>query len=877
MDKPEPKWFFYLILCICLGLQLKAQAQGPLEKKISINLNNENLKTALDKITALSGVKFTYNEQVARSNVKTTINANNKKLKEILTELFADKPYSFTVLDKEIFIRFDPSKVKKSEAGSAADRDSGHGNFTLSGFIKSRKTGETLIAATMKVAGSSQSTWSNEYGFYSLTLPSGSYYVEVKAIGFKKYHAQIDLVNNTNLSINMEEDVQELETVNITSSSQRREIENTQMGTDRLSMNETKDVPVVFGERDLIKTIQLLPGVKTGGEGDGGFYVRGGSIDQNMILLDEAPVYNTSHLFGFFSTFNTDAVKNVTLYKGDIPAQYGGGLSSVLDVKLNDGNNQKFGVSGGIGLIAGRLNVEGPIQKGKSSFLISARRTYIDMFLRLSDDPDVKNSSVYFFDVNAKMNYILGEKDRIFISGYLGKDLLDVQGLNGIRWGNRTGTFRWNHIWNRKLFSNTSFIYSNYDYIIKSGGRESSLSVFSQIRDFSLKEDLQWYLNERNSLSFGFSSTYHQIKPGEVRADGDNGYIPHKLQSRYALENAVYASNIWKVSDVLTVNYGLRVSAFSIFGKGDYSRVDQGKVIETLSYKSGSLIKTYFNIEPRISAATQLDETSSVKLSYTRNAQNLHLISNSASTMPTDRWIASTVSIKPEISNQFSLGYYKSLMENELDFTVEAYYKNLKNQIDYKNGADVFTTQPIESMLLFGVGRAYGLEFSLKKKIGRLSGWLSYTLSKSERKIDGINNNLWYNSRQDKTHDLSLVTTYQLSPKWKLSANWVFSTGNAVTFPVGKYNIIDQNYFYYVNRNADRMPNYHRLDVGALWLLKQSKKFSSELSFSVYNVYGRQNAYQILFKEQENDPTKTEVIRRSVFGFIPSVSYNFKF
>eukprot|EP01132_Coremiostelium_polycephalum_P013521 gene13521-16470_t len=363
MDKPEPKWFFYLILCICLGLQLKAQAQGPLEKKISINLNNENLKTALDKITALSGVKFTYNEQVARSNVKTTINANNKKLKEILTELFADKPYSFTVLDKEIFIRFDPSKVKKSEAGSAADRDSGHGNFTLSGFIKSRKTGETLIAATMKVAGSSQSTWSNEYGFYSLTLPSGSYYVEVKAIGFKKYHAQIDLVNNTNLSINMEEDVQELETVNITSSSQRREIENTQMGTDRLSMNETKDVPVVFGERDLIKTIQLLPGVKTGGEGDGGFYVRGGSIDQNMILLDEAPVYNTSHLFGFFSTFNTDAVKNVTLYKGDIPAQYGGGLSSVLDVKLNDGNNQKFGVSGGIGLIAGRLNVEGPIQK----------------------------------------------------------------------------------------------------------------------------------------------------------------------------------------------------------------------------------------------------------------------------------------------------------------------------------------------------------------------------------------------------------------------------------------------------------------------------------------------------------------------------------
>ncbi|HWW38702.1 TonB-dependent receptor [Pedobacter sp.] len=878
MNKSGPKWFFCLILLIGLVIQIKSYAQSALEKRITIHLVNENLKAALDKISKVGGVKFTYNEQIAQSNLKVNLKVQGKTIKEVLNEIFSGKPYSFTLLDKEIFIRADDSKSKKPEAGPAAIRGSGSGTFTLSGSIKAQKTGETLIAATIKVAGSQKSTLSNEYGFYSLSLPSGSYYVEVGAVGFKKYSAQIDLTANRIFNIDMEEDVNELSTVEITSSGSKRDLDNPQMGMERLSIAETNNIPVLLGERDVIKAIQLLPGVKPSSEGGGGFFVRGGSADQNMILLDEAPVYNATHLVGFFSTFNSDAIKNVTLYKSGMPAQYGGRLSSVLDIKMNDGNNQKFGVSGGVGMISARVNVEGPIQKDKSSFLISARRTYLDMFLKLSGDTNLKNSSLYFYDVNMKANYFLGEKDRLFVSGYLGKDVLESKGVNGIRWGNSTATLRWNHIFNSKLFSNTSLIYSNYDYTIKSDGKGSTLSLFSQIRDFNVKEDLQWYANERNTISVGVNAIYHTIKPGEVRASGDNGYVSQDLQNRYSIESAAYVSNTWKASDALSITYGLRASAFSILGKGDYYQINSdGLVTGTTSYKSGEVVKTYLNLEPRASAALQLNESSSVKASYVRNVQNLHLISNSTSTSPTDRWVASTNIIKPETSDQFSLGYYKNILDNIFDFTAETYYKSLKNQVDYKNGAEIFTNRPIETQLLFGIGRAYGIEFSLKKKTGRLTGWLAYTLSKSERKIDGINNNNWYNARQDKTHDISVVMMYQLNPKWSLSANWVFSTGSAVTFPIGKYKVLDQNYFYYSNRNGDRMPNYHRLDLGATRLLKQTKKFSSELNFSLYNAYGRQNAYEIRFKDNENDPSQTVAEQTSLFRFIPSVSYNFKF
>ncbi|MNK25004.1 TonB-dependent Receptor Plug Domain protein [compost metagenome] len=867
-----------IVLLLLLIVQTHAWAQDPLAKRITITLNNEPLKAALDKITSVSGVKFTYNEQVATSNIKLNVIAKDSPLSTMLKDAFTGHPIQFSPLGAEVFIRFDPAKEKKPVAEPAANPAANQGKRSLSGTIKYASTGETIIAATLRVAGTNYATSSNEYGFYSITLPVGTYSITVNAVGTKNYKTTIDLSKNTNLNISLQDDLNELETVTITGNNDRRRVDNPQMGMERLSISETKNVPVLLGERDLIKTLQLLPGVKTSGEGSGGFFVRGGSADQNMILLDEAPVYNASHLLGFFSTFNSDAIKNVTLYKSGMPAQYGGGLSSVLDVKMNDGNSQKFGVSGGVGLIAARINVEGPIQKEKSSFLISARRTYADMFLKLSSDSATRDAKLYFYDVNLKANYILGDKDRLFISGYFGKDVLGADNVAGINWGNATATLRWNHVFSSKLFSNTSAIFSNYNYKIKSIDDESSLSLFSQIRDWNFKQDFQWYANEKNTFSFGLNSIYHTITPGEVQATGNSGLISQKLQNRYSLENAVYASNTWKASNTLSFTYGLRVSAFSILGEGDYYTFDPaGNVTGTTSYKSGEVVKTYVNLEPRIAAALQVNGSTSIKASYVRNAQNLHLISNSNSASPTDRWVASTNVIKPELSDQVSLGYYKNLNDDNYELTVETYYKTLQNQIDYRNGANIYTNQPIETQLLYGKGRAYGAEFLLKKKNGKLTGWIAYTISKTERKIDGINSNNWYNARQDRTHDISLVSMYQLSKKWSLSANWVFATGNAVTFPNGKYKLLGHSYFYFSDRNADRMPSYHRLDLGATRRLKQTKKFSSELNFSLYNAYGRENAYRITFRDNETDPNRTEAVRTTLFRFVPSISYNFKF
>lgn len=881
MKKIEPVGFltFVAVLLLLLVLvQARAHAQSPLEKKLSITLKEEQLKSALDKITDVSGIKFTYNEQVAKSNIKITVKAKDQTLNQILLVAFDSHPLQFSVLDKEVFVRFDPSKTKKAAAGPAANPAQVSDKYTISGTITSQSTGETQIAATVRIVGTKQATASNEYGFYSLTVPGGKYVLEVKAVGASTYKTEIELDKNISLNIALEDAQNQLETVNITSASSQRNIQTPQMGMERISIADTKNVPILMGEPDVIKTLQLLPGVKTAGEGNGGMFVRGGSADQNMILLDEAPVYNATHLLGFFSTFNSDAIKNVTLYKSGMPAQYGGGLSSVLDVKMKDGNNQKFGVNGGVGLIAARLNVEGPIQKDKSSFLITARRTYADLFLKLSSDTSVKNTQLYFYDVNLKANYILSDKDRLYISGYLGKDVLTSDNLSGINWGNATSTLRWNHVFNNKLFSNTSLIFSNYNYKIRSNDDENSLTLFSQIRDWNLKEDLQWFANEKNTISFGINSIYHTIKPGEVHATGNSGLISQELQNRFSLENAIYISNTWKASNIFSLTYGLRVSAFSILGKGDYYTVDQnGNVTGTTNYKSGEIVKTYVNLEPRIAAALQVSETASLKASYVRNAQNLHLISNSNAASPTDRWVASTNIIKPELSDQVSLGYYKNFGGNAYEFTAETYYKTLQNQIDYRNGANIFTNQPIETQLLYGKGRAYGLELLIRKKTGRLTGWLGYTISKTERQVDGINNNQWYNARQDKTHDISLVGIYQLTQKWTLSANWIYSTGNAVTFPNGKYKMLGHSYFYFSERNASRMPDYHRLDLGATRLLKQTKKFSSELNFSLYNAYGRSNAYRINFRDNEFDPNRTEAVKTTLFRFVPSISYNFKF
>jgi hypothetical protein len=753
--------------------------------------------------------------------------------------------------------------------------------FTLSGTIKDAKTGEELIGASIRLKATPLvGTVTNEYGFYSLTLEKGSYDLLFDFIGYAQMEKTIVLDKNQQLDVPIGEAAKQLETVVISSKKQDENIKTAQMGVEKIDVKEISKVPVLFGEKDILKTIQLLPGVKSAGEGQSGFFVRGGAVDQNLILLDEAPVYNANHLLGFFSTFNSDAIKDATLVKGNAPPQYGGRLSSVLDIKMNEGNNQNLGVSGGIGLISSKLNIEGPIEKDKSSFLLTGRRTYADMFLKLSSDTTISGNKLYFYDLNAKVNYKISNKDRLFLSGYFGQDKLGFGDAFGINWGNKTGTARWNHVWNDKTFSNTSLIYSNYDYQIKITQGGTDFKINSEIEDWNLKQEFQFFPNPQNSWRFGANVIHHSIVPGNITNASTDGTGPNinDLSKRYSLESAIYAGNTQKIGDRLELNYGLRGSMFNVLGGGNYYDIDaNGKIVDTLKYAKGDIVKTYFNIEPRFSAAYTLTPSVSLKAGYARNTQNLHLLTNSTTSSPTDRWISNSNVVKPELADQISLGYFQNFNENKYEFSVETYYKTMQNQVDYRDGANLRANDAVETELLFGKGRAYGVEFLLKKKTGKLTGWLAYTLAKTERKIDGINNGDWYNARQDRTHDVALVAIYQPNQKWTLSGTWIYQTGNAATFPSGKYTVNDQIYYSYTERNGYRVPATHRLDVSATLQLKKRKRWESELAFSIYNVYGRENPYSIDFRTSETDPTKTEAVQTSLFKQVPSVSYNFKF
>jgi hypothetical protein len=853
-----------------------AKSQSIENVRIELQLIDVSLREVIRQIESITRFKFVAKAEDIENELHINITAKNESVDEVLRKILSPRNLEHKQVGTNIIIkRIITKPVTTAPSGALAGSQS---KYSVHGTVKSGRSGETVIGATISVAGSNSGTVSNEYGFYSLTLVKGDYKIIVSAVGMAARQVDVILDKNIRMDFLMEEEAKDLEAVTVTAAAPGRSLKNPQMSIERINVQEIKDIPVLFGERDVLKTIQLLPGVKAAGEGNSGFFVRGGSADQNLILLDEAPVYNASHLLGFFSTFNSDAIKNVTLYKGGMPAQFGGRLSSVVDIKMNDGNNQELDVSGGIGLIASRLNIEGPIQKDKSSFLLSARRTYADLFIRLLGDSSLRTAQLYFYDLNSKANFILGEKDKLYLSGYFGRDVLSQEDLAGINWGNATGTLRWNHIFNKKLFSNTSLIFSNYDYKIFINSESTDYQILSSIKDWNIKEELQWYANSSNTITFGLNSIYHTIKPGEISVTSDQVTVDQGLPDRYSLENALYVNNSWKATDRIGLSFGLRLSAFTILGKGDYYTLDSdGKVIDTLHYGWGDVVKNYFNPEPRISASYQLNSTNAVKISYTRNTQNLHLISNSTSSSPTDKWVASTNIIKPEIADQVAVGYYKNLTDSRYELTVEAYYKSMQNQIDYRDGAQVFTNEAIETQLLFGKGRAYGMEWLFKKKSGKLSGWISYTLSKTERKIPGINNDNWYNARQDRTHDIAIVGIYQLNRKWTLSANWIFYTGDAVTYPSGKYTVDNEVYYYYSERNGYRMPNYHRLDFGATLQLTKSKKFTSELNFSLFNAYGRANAYQINFREGKDDPNKTEAVQTSLFTFVPSISYNFKF
>lgn len=749
---------------------------------------------------------------------------------------------------------------------------------TLSGFVKDARSGETMIGALVNVPESRVSASTNSYGFFSVQLPAGTHQVEVSFVGYEKTSTTVELSASVQRTFELSRNDKEIEEIVVSASSRPNQVRSPQMGAVKFTPEEIKKVPVIFGEPDVLKTLQLLPGVSTGNEGSSNFYVRGGGGDQNLILLDEATVYNASHLLGFFSTFNSDAIKDVNLFKGGIPAQYGGRISSVLDINMLDGNQKEFGVEGGLGLIASRIKIDGPIVKDKSSFMISGRRTYADMFLKLSNDENARKSKLYFYDLNAKMNYKINDKNTIYLSGYFGKDDLGYSDLFSFDWGNATATLRWNSILNEKLFSNTSLIYSDFTYNVKVNSNENDFGIASQIKNWNLKQDFTYYGLNNHSIRFGLNVLNQRISPASLDAAPGTSINSIAVDTRQGLEAAVYASDEWKVSDRFSMIYGLRLTNFAVLGPGTFYDFDQeGEVTNERKYNN-ELVKNYLNLEPRLSMNYLLNNNSSIKASYNRVVQHLHQLTNTTSSLPTDQFVVSSANIKPQIADQVSLGYFRNFANSAYEFSTEIYYKDMQNQIDFRNGADLQANNQLEGELLFGVGRSYGVEWLLRKTRGRLNGWISYTLAKSERRFDQINDGDWFNARQDRTHDVSVVAMYELSKRWTAGATFVYNTGNAITFPSGKYQLDGSTMFYYTERNGYRMPDYHRLDLSLVYEpTPEKRRFSSSWAFGVYNAYNRKNAYIIDFRESEVNPNVTEAYRIALFGAIPSVTWNFKF
>lgn len=751
-------------------------------------------------------------------------------------------------------------------------------NFTISGTLRDKESKETLVGVAVYVKGQeSKGSSSGSNGEYRLSLREGNYILLINYMGYQTEEIKINLNKNIIRNIELNKTMVGLNEVVVSAQQPDANVTAPQTGVERLEIQQINKLPVLLGERDIIKSIQLMPGVQGAGEGSSGFYVRGGSADQNLILLDDVSLYNASHLMGFFSTFNSEVLRDVTLYKGALPAQYGERLSSILDVQQRTGDNQKYHVGGGIGLISSNLNVEGPIRKGKSSFLVGARRTYVDAMGRALGIDEAKNTTLYFYDLNMKLAFALSDKDRLTVSGYMGKDKMKIKDAAEINWGNKFLSTTWSHTYNSKWNSKTTLSYNQYDYfmLMEIGSNDEGKS---DIKDYSFKHEYIYDYNSGNRWRFGVSSTYHDLAPGNYKFVNKESKSQTDLHHRYAQESGVYISNQLKLGDKLEVIYGLRMSAFSALGKGEYYTMDDNRnVTDSTWYKSGKVVKTYINLEPRASMAYKLNNYSSIKAAYARTVQNMHLLSFAPQGTPIDRWTMSSNNIKPEIADQVSLGYFRNFSNNMYEFSVEGFYKDMKNQLDFKDGAKVQGYNVVESEILEGKGRSYGVELMLRKRTGRLTGWISYTLGKSEKKIDGINKGEWYNAIQDRTHDISIVGMYELSPKWSLSAAWVYYTGNAITYPSGKYPINDKDVMYYSERNGYRMPAYHRLDLGATCVLKKTSKFYSELVFGLYNAYGRENAYMIDFRTNTKDHSKTTAYQYSLFSFVPSISWNFRF
>ncbi len=775
--------------------------------------------------------------------------------------------------------------------------------YTLSGTVSEANSNETLIGVSILVPELSAGAVTNEYGFYSLTLPEGTYEIVITYLGFQDIRREVTLNSSQRIDFQMDEEAEQLDEVVLIEDVERLDIRKPQMSVSALSVETIKRIPVVLGEADVIKSIILLPGVTNAGEASSGFNVRGGAVDQNLILLDEAIIFNSSHLFGFFSVFNPDAIKDVKLFKGGIPARYGGRVSSVLEIFQKEGNSKEFHMSGGIGAVASRLLAEGPIVKDKAAFLVGGRASYAHLFTPLFDI----DNRAYFYDLNTKLNFKVDDRNSLFLSGYFGRDLFSINDLFVNTYGNAVVNFRWNHIFSDKLFSNLSLIYSDYYY-----GLELDFVGFewdSGIQNFNLKYDLKHYLSDKLQVNYGLNSIYYVFNPGKIIPNGeDSGIVEEQLTKKYANENAAYVDVSHEITDKISLGYGLRISQFNRLGQDEFYVYDndnpvdfdpfslvyqEATPIDTLTSGRGESLANFFNLEPRFSIAYAMNDRNSVKASYTRMAQYLHLLSNTSSPTPLDVWTPSGPYVEPQLLDQYALGYFRNSKNGEYSIETEVFYKDVQNRIDYIDGANLIANNAIEQVILNGEARAYGWEFLLRKNTGPLTGWLAYTLSRSEQRtpgrdldIDngrsgietGINLGEWYSTPYDKTHDITLFANYELSKKWNFNANFIYQTGQPTNYPIGQFQFEGLVVPYFGLRNQERLPDFHRLDIAATFKPSNpfGKKFRGEWVFSIYNVYNRMNAASINFR-QNQDTGRNEAVRTSIFGIVPAITYNFRF
>ncbi|SFE85578.1 TonB-dependent receptor [Thermoflexibacter ruber] len=761
---------------------------------------------------------------------------------------------------------------------------------TASGYVKDSKNGEKLIGVNVYIKGTTTGTTTNEYGFYSLTLPKGKYELVASYIGYSPLIKEIDLsAGNVKMDFEIVEQDIQLQEVVVKAEADDQNIKGIEMSVNKLDIKTIQKIPAFLGEVDVIRSIQLLPGVATVGEGATGFNVRGGAIDQNLVLLDEAPVYNSAHLFGFFSVFNPDAVKDVKLIKGGIPAQYGGRLSSLLDVRMKEGNSKRFEMNGGIGAIFSRLSIEAPIVKDKASFIVAARRSYIDVLAKPFLSSDLRGSQFYFYDLTAKVNYTINPKNTVFVSGYFGRDVFG-SGFK-FNWGNATSTVRWNHLFSDRLFMNLTAFYSNYDYEIgfKDDVNRSRFDWNSNIINYSVKPDFTYFLNTKNTIKFGAQSILYDFRPGNAVITSNDIKSDISLDPKYALESGFYIDNEQKIGEKLTLQYGFRYSTFQYMGKGEAYEFGQEKpntrrpVISVKSYDQWETIQNYGNFEPRFSMNLELNATTSLKASYNRMVQYLHLVSNTAAATPVDVWTPSTNNIKPQLADQFAVGLFKNFQDNTYETSVEVYYKDMQNQLDFIDNSDLLLNRFLEGDLLQGIGRAYGAELYVKKNKGKLTGWISYTLSRTERQVEGLNNGNWFPNRYDRPHNLNTSVSYEFNEYWSASANFVLQSGTPVTFPTSRVQVQDYVIPYNVEatRNNFRVPTYHRLDFSVTKINRKKKpnqRWESNWVFSVYNAYNRRNPFTIYFRRNQDVPLNTEAVRLAIIGsIVPAVSYNFKF